>query len=80
MSESAAGGRVEWYPRPHFALRATRGLSQIQESWMYFDSIEFWYPRQESNLYIRLRKPTVYPLAYGGKECQPMHERMNKYE
>ncbi len=25
-----------------------------------------WYPRQESNLRLRLRRPTLYPLSYGG--------------
>ena len=25
-----------------------------------------WYPRQESNLYLGLRRPLLYPLSYGG--------------
>jgi hypothetical protein len=25
-----------------------------------------WYPRQDSNLCFRLRRPTLYPLSYGG--------------
>ncbi len=25
-----------------------------------------WYPRQDSNLCLRLRRPTLYPLSYGG--------------
>ena len=25
----------------------------------------FWYPRQESNLYLEFRKPSFYPLNYG---------------
>jgi hypothetical protein len=25
-----------------------------------------WYPRQDSNLRTRFRKPTLYPLSYGG--------------
>ena len=25
-----------------------------------------WYPRQESNLRTRLRRPVLYPLSYGG--------------
>ena len=25
-----------------------------------------WYPRQDSNLRTRFRKPMLYPLSYGG--------------
>ena len=25
-----------------------------------------WYPRQDSNLCTRFRKPVLYPLSYGG--------------
>ena len=25
-----------------------------------------WYPRRDSNLGLRLRRPTLYPLSYGG--------------
>ena len=27
-----------------------------------------WYPRQESNLRTRFRKPLLYPLSYGGTQ------------
>ena len=27
-----------------------------------------WYPRQESNLRARFRKPLLYPLSYGGPQ------------
>ena len=27
------------------------------------------YPRQDSNLCLRLRRPTLYPLSYGGVLC-----------
>ena len=26
-----------------------------------------WYPRQDSNLCTRLRRPVLYPLSYGGE-------------
>lgn len=29
-------------------------------------NVDWWYPRQDSNLCLRLRRPTLYPLSYGG--------------
>lgn len=29
---------------------------------------EAWYPREDSNLCLRLRRPTLYPLSYGGPQ------------
>ena len=28
-----------------------------------------WRPRQESNLYLALRRRSFYPLNYGGNQC-----------
>ncbi len=34
---------------------------------IYFPSLCFWCPREESNLYFILRTDLFYPLNYGGK-------------
>ena len=31
-----------------------------------FGPFQVWYHRQESNLYLRLRRSPFYPLNYGG--------------
>lgn len=44
-------------------ITAPEPLSQLVKA----SSISNWCPREESNLYLRNRNPTFYPLNYRGK-------------
>ncbi len=37
------------------------------------DETALWYPRWDSNPGFRLRRPTLYPLSYGGWRARFYH-------
>ena len=57
---------VRFTPKIEYKLAAER--SEANQNSLTFP---FWCPRQESNLYLRLRRPPVYPLTYEGRPKKP---------
>ncbi len=62
-------------PKQHKAVRAVRDfLGKLRKYWEHD-----WSPRQESNLYLALRRRLFYPLNYGESHVrQTSRERASR--
>src|SRR3989338_8917307 len=56
---------MRWHRNSPAAVTRKQRVSLLRENWNR-KRVGRWCPRQESNLYLKLRRLTVYPLTYEG--------------